>query len=173
MSLFFIYSAFIFYYYILSRYITLFLKILFIYSWETEAEGEAGCLQGAWCGTWSQDPGIMTWAKGRHLTTEPPRCPCYNFESQASLMLNLQKLKFICLIIQSWEFWQSHKSCNHHHNQDRAHFHCPQKLSHGLCVVSQALGYWPVFIPYIFACFKKSYNWNHRVVRPFVLLSWA
>ena len=24
--------------------------------------------QGAWCRVWSQDPGIMTWAKGRHLT---------------------------------------------------------------------------------------------------------
>ena len=31
--------------------------------------------QGAWCGTWSQDPRIMTWAKGRHSTTEPPRHP--------------------------------------------------------------------------------------------------
>ena len=27
------------------------------------------------CETWSQDPGITTWAKGRHSTTEPPRCP--------------------------------------------------------------------------------------------------
>ena len=39
----------------------------FIYSQETEkqrqAEGEAGSLQGAWCGTWSLDPGIITWAE--------------------------------------------------------------------------------------------------------------
>lgn len=27
-------------------------------------------------GVWSQDPGIITWAEGRHLTMEPPRHPC-------------------------------------------------------------------------------------------------
>ena len=44
-------------------------KILKFYSWETQretaetqAEGEAGFLQGAWCGTRSQDPGIIPWA---------------------------------------------------------------------------------------------------------------
>ena len=42
---------------------------------ETQAEGEAGSTQGARCGTWSQDPGITTWAKGRGSTTEPPRRP--------------------------------------------------------------------------------------------------
>ena len=49
-----------------------FLKIpLFINSLETEkeaetqAEEEAGSLWGALCGTRSQDPRIMTWAKGR------------------------------------------------------------------------------------------------------------
>ena len=49
----------------------------FIYSWETQtqAEGEAGSPQGAQCRTWSQNSRIMTWAKGRHLTAEPPRCP--------------------------------------------------------------------------------------------------
>ena len=31
--------------------------------------GEAGFMQGAWCGTQSQDPGIMTWAKGRCSAT--------------------------------------------------------------------------------------------------------
>ena len=51
-------------------------KTLLVYSLETkreaetEAEGEAGSLQGAWCGT-----EIMTWAKGRCSTTEPPRHP--------------------------------------------------------------------------------------------------
>ena len=58
----------------------IFLKILFIYSWETErekkaetqAEEEADSMQRAWCGTCSQDPEIMTWAKGRYLT-EPSR----------------------------------------------------------------------------------------------------
>ena len=42
---------------------------------ETQAEGEAGSMQGAWWGTWSQDPGTTTWAKERCSTTEPPRCP--------------------------------------------------------------------------------------------------
>ena len=48
----------------------------FIYSWETEreaetqAEEEAGSLRGAWCRTWSQDPRIMTWAKGRRSASD-------------------------------------------------------------------------------------------------------
>ena len=42
---------------------------------ETQAEGEAGSSQGTRCGTRSRDPGIMPWAKGRHLTAEPPRHP--------------------------------------------------------------------------------------------------
>ena len=53
-------------------------KIFFIYSCETHRERqrcrEAGSLQGAWCGTLSQDPGIMTWAEGRRSTIEPSRC---------------------------------------------------------------------------------------------------
>ena len=62
-----------------------FLKILFSYSWETQgerqvetqAEGEAGSLRGARCGTrsWSRDRGITPWAEGRCSTTEPPRRP--------------------------------------------------------------------------------------------------
>ena len=42
---------------------------------ETQAEGEAGSLQGAQWGTRSQDPGNIPWAKGRCLTAEPPRSP--------------------------------------------------------------------------------------------------
>ena len=35
---------------------------------------------GAWCTAWSQDPGIMTWAKSRHLTHwTPPRHSCCMF----------------------------------------------------------------------------------------------
>ena len=30
--------------------------------------------QGAWCGAPFQDPGIMTWAKGKRLTNWSPRC---------------------------------------------------------------------------------------------------
>ena len=62
---------------------TFFFFLIFIYSWETEAEtwaeGEAGSLQGARCGTWSQDPGIMTWAEGRCSTAEPPGLPGTTF----------------------------------------------------------------------------------------------
>ena len=56
-----------------------FFKILFIYSWqthrvgereaETQAEGEAGSMQGAWCGTPTRESGITRWAKGRCSTT--------------------------------------------------------------------------------------------------------
>ena len=42
---------------------------------ETQAEGEAGSMQGASCGTQSQDSRIMPWAEGRYQTTEPPRDP--------------------------------------------------------------------------------------------------
>ena len=42
---------------------------------ETQAEEEAGSLQGAWCGTQSEDPGITPWAEGRWSTAEPPRHP--------------------------------------------------------------------------------------------------
>ena len=37
----------------------------------------SGSLQGARCGTRSQNPGITTWAKGRCSTTESPRCPSF------------------------------------------------------------------------------------------------
>ena len=61
----------------------LFFKILTIHSWETQrqrevetqAEGEAGSMQGPRCGTQFQDPGIMTWVKGRHSSPEPCRRP--------------------------------------------------------------------------------------------------
>ena len=42
---------------------------------ETQAEGEAGSMQGAQYRTRSQDPRITTGAKGRGSTTEPSRCP--------------------------------------------------------------------------------------------------
>ena len=59
-----------------------FLKILFIHlrykdtkREHKQREGQREMEEGAWCRTWSQDPGIMTWAKGRGSTTEPPRHP--------------------------------------------------------------------------------------------------
>ena len=42
---------------------------------ETWAGGEAGSLWGSQWGIQSQDPRIMTWAKGRCSIIEPPRCP--------------------------------------------------------------------------------------------------
>ena len=42
---------------------------------DTQAEGEAGFLQEARCGTPSQDPRIMTSAEDRGSTTEPLRHP--------------------------------------------------------------------------------------------------
>ena len=51
--------------------------LLFIYSWEREAEiqaeGEAGSVQEARCGTWFQVS--RPWAEGRCQTAEPPRDP--------------------------------------------------------------------------------------------------
>ena len=38
---------------------------------KTQAEGEGGSLWEDQCGSRSQDPGVMTWAKGRCSTTEP------------------------------------------------------------------------------------------------------
>ena len=40
---------------------------------ETQAEGEAGSMQGAWCGTRSRDSRITPSAKGKHPIAEPPR----------------------------------------------------------------------------------------------------
>ena len=42
---------------------------------ETQAEREAGSMQGAPCGTRSQYPRITPWAKGRCSTAEPPGHP--------------------------------------------------------------------------------------------------
>ena len=56
-------------------------KILFIHERHRERGGDIGRgrsrlhTRSAWCGTGSQDPGILTWAKGRCSTTEPPRHP--------------------------------------------------------------------------------------------------
>ena len=46
---------------------------------ETQAEKEAGSMQGAWCGTRSWDSRITPWAKGRRWTAEPSRdLPAFN-----------------------------------------------------------------------------------------------
>ena len=46
---------------------------------ETQAEGEAGSMQGPWCGTRSRDSRIRSWDKGRRWTAEPPRDPKKSF----------------------------------------------------------------------------------------------
>ena len=70
-----------------SQYVSFFffLKILFIYSWETQrergaetlAEGEAGSMQGAQPGTWSRVSRITPWAEGG---TKPLSNPAALFE---------------------------------------------------------------------------------------------
>ena len=42
---------------------------------ETQAEGEAGSMQGAQRGTQSRVFRIVPWAKGRRQTAAPPRDP--------------------------------------------------------------------------------------------------
>ena len=42
---------------------------------EGQAEGEAGSMRRARCGTRSRDPRMTTWAEDRRQTTEPPRDP--------------------------------------------------------------------------------------------------
>ena len=63
-----------------------FLRFLFI-DWfmrdtqrQRHRQREKQALRGAWCGTWSQDPRITPWAKGKYSTAEPPRYPCCGFK---------------------------------------------------------------------------------------------
>ena len=59
----------------------IFLKILFIYSWEThreaetQADREAGSMQGAQCRTQSQVSRITPWAEGGAKPLSHPGCP--------------------------------------------------------------------------------------------------
>ena len=48
---------------------------------ETQAEGEAGSMQGARCGTWSRVSGIMPWAEGYTKPLSHQGCPYLNFLS--------------------------------------------------------------------------------------------
>ena len=53
---------------------------------ETQAEGEAGSLRGARCGTRSRDLGVTPWAEGGCSTAEPaarPSTNLYDLETQA------------------------------------------------------------------------------------------
>ena len=69
-----------------------FFKILFIYSQErinkreakTQAEGEAGSMQGARYGTRSWYSRITPWAEDRCSTAEPPGHPIWGFFRHAA-----------------------------------------------------------------------------------------
>ena len=69
--------------------------ILFIYSWKTQAEREAGSMQRARCGTQSWDSGITPWAKGRCSTTEPPRHPSLTTSAHKPMTSQLEG-HFLC-----------------------------------------------------------------------------
>jgi len=68
----------------------IFLNIFYLFIWEREWERESmrggrvrgrsrlPAEQGAQCGTRSQDPGIMTWAKGSRLTNWATQAPQNN-----------------------------------------------------------------------------------------------
>ena len=52
--------------------------LLNLFIWEITWAGRTGrsrlpADQGTWLRAWSQDPGIITWAEGRCLMTQPPR----------------------------------------------------------------------------------------------------
>ena len=61
---------------------------------ETQAEGEAGSMQGAPCRTRSQDSGIMPWAEGGAKLLSYPGCPNSSFSLSASAW-GLQQSKLL------------------------------------------------------------------------------
>ena len=72
----------LYFYFILFLFIYLFLKTLPIFherqrarKAESQAEGKAGSMQGARCGTRSRGSGTTLQVEGRCLTAEPPRHP--------------------------------------------------------------------------------------------------
>ena len=54
---------------------------------ETQAEGEAGSMQGARCGIRSQVSRIAPWAKGRRQTAAPPRDPSHYLSNKKVLRI--------------------------------------------------------------------------------------
>ena len=83
-------------------FVYLFLKILFIYSWETyrDAETQAEEKQAP-----RREPdveldpttGIIPWAKGRCPTAEPPRCP--SIASLKATVVSFWNLATVCLYL--------------------------------------------------------------------------
>ena len=78
--------------------VVFFFKILFIYSWETQrkkeaetqAEGEAGSMQGARHGTWSRVSKITPRAEGSAKLLSHPGCPNYGILIASKLGVNFQ-----------------------------------------------------------------------------------
>ena len=89
--------------------LVLFFYILFIRETPRDiARGRSKLPWGAWCGTRSQDPGIMTWAAGRCSTAELPRRPwdLYTLGKVPLCTYDLQ-IFFLGLIFVFW-FWLWH-----------------------------------------------------------------
>ena len=61
---------------------------------ETQAEGEAGSMQGARRGTGSRVSRITPWAEGRGSTAEPPRCPYFSLFKFISNLFSARNATF-------------------------------------------------------------------------------
>ena len=85
-----------------------FKKMLCIYSWKTQRhrqrEKQVPCVEPD-MGTWSQDPGIMTWAEGRCSTTEPSRCPIMSSYLRTTWNWVSMEPKWTCCISVSGTCW--------------------------------------------------------------------
>ena len=66
---------------------------------ETQAEGEAGSMQGARRGTRSRVSRIASWAKGRRQTAEPPRDPCRFLFYQRRSLVKIFKISLFSNIL--------------------------------------------------------------------------
>ena len=73
---------------------------------ETQAEGEAGSMQGTACGTQSRDSGIMPWAEGSCSTAEPPGCPNYRYFILSNLVPQMLKKSFFFHFYLFYKFFQ-------------------------------------------------------------------
>ena len=80
----------------------------------TETILDSLMLQGAWCGTPSQDPGITTWAKGQKLSywaMAPESCNSW-FQSSFHFFASKSNHNFVFLLYYAkilFSRWQSHR----------------------------------------------------------------
>ena len=68
---------------------------------ETLAEGEAGSMQEARCGTRYQNSGITPWAEGKRSTTEPSRSPLFLVSQEERELIPFNHV-FIHILIHSF-----------------------------------------------------------------------